>query len=132
MIETKVIYYNPLIIHHKIYSFSNEKGILKGVKDAVEIIKKSLNNKETFDLLMDFSGPEDESSYNMAVHRKWAESFKENNEIKESVRNVAIFAKDSPKFRAEKENMEDDSHKWFTSFQEAIGWLQSNDTQGKK
>jgi hypothetical protein len=123
MIKTKIVYDNPVIIHHKIYSFSNAQETIKGVKEALEIIRKSLVNSSTFNLLIDFSEPEVESDYDIAAHKEWALGFKENNEIKKHVQNVAVLGKDFQQFRAEKEFMEDETHMWFTDYEKAFKWL---------
>jgi hypothetical protein len=128
MIETKKIHDDPLIIQHKIYSFSNPQETINDVKVAIDVIKKSIINKNSFNLLFDFSEPEDESNYNLAAHKEWAIDFKENIVINKNVQKVAVFGKDSPKFNAEKEHMEDDKHRWFTVYDEAIRWLKSSNS----
>ena len=59
MIETKKISDAPLIIQHKVYSVPNPQETIKDVKEAVEVIKSSLINRSTFNLLLDFTAPKD-------------------------------------------------------------------------
>ncbi len=128
MIETKKIHDDPIIIQHKVYSLPNPEETISDVKVAIDVIKKSTINKKSFNLLLDFSEPEDESNYNMAAHKEWALGFKETIVINENVQKVAVFGKDSPKFNAEKAFMEDDKHKWFTVYDEALKWLKSGNS----
>jgi hypothetical protein len=126
MITTNVLNEIPLIIHHKIDGFGNEKETTTGVRDAIRIIENALDGRESFNLLMDFTELGSESQYNMSAHRIWAQGFKDNNLIRQYVRNTAVVANDSPKYRAEKEFMEDETHRWFTSFEYAYSWLKEN------
>jgi hypothetical protein len=126
MIETKKIFDDPVIIQHKVYSLPNPQETIKDVEVAVKVIKKSLTNKDAFNLLLDFTGAEDKSNYDIAAHKEWAIGFKENNEINKYVKKVAVLGKDTPMFRSEKEYMENDKHKWFTDYDEAICWLKNS------
>jgi hypothetical protein len=129
MIETKKIFDDPIIIQHKVFSFPNPQETIKDVKVAVEVIKKSIQNKDAFNLLLDFTGPEDKSNYDRAAHKEWAIGFKENDEINKYVQKVAVLARDTPMVRAEKECMEDNKHRWFTDYDEAMGWLKAHITK---
>jgi hypothetical protein len=126
MIETKKIHDDPIIIQHKVFSFPNPQETINDVKVAIDVIEKAIINKNSYNLLLDFSEPEGESNYNLAAHKEWATSFKENIVVNKNVQKVAVFGKDSPKFNAEKEYMEDDKHRWFTDYDEAIGWLKTS------
>lgn len=123
MIETKKIFDEPIIILHKVYSFPNPQETINDVKVAVEVIKNAITNRDAFNLLLDFTAPEDRSKYDMAAHKEWAIGFKENSEINKYLKKVAVYGKDSPMFRAEKEFMENDKYKWFTDCDEAMDWL---------
>lgn len=125
MIETKVMCKDPIIIHHKVYLFSDVQQIRKGINEAVEIIRTLQTTTNAINFLLDFSSLGDTTTYSIAAHREWANGFKNNSEIQKCVRSVAVIGKDSPAFRAEKEHMEDEFHKWFTDFDEALRWLQS-------
>lgn len=125
MIETKKINDDPIIIQHKVYSFSNPEEIINDIKVAVDVINKSIINKNTFNLLLDFSEPEDKSNYNLDAHKEWATSFKEKIVNNKNVQKVAVFGNGSLQFNAEKEYMEDDNHRWFTDYDEAIDWLKN-------
>jgi hypothetical protein len=123
MIETKKINDDPVIIQHKVYSFTNPQETINDIKVAIDVINKSVINENSFNLLLDFSEPKDESNYNLAAHKEWATGFKEKIVNNKNVQKVAVLGKNSPKFNAEKEYMEDDNHRWFTDYDEAIGWL---------
>ena len=127
MIETKIFHQNPLIILHKILAFSDEQATIIGVRNAVKVVENALIDRKSFDLLIDLSETVDESNYKLSAHKIWAEGFKENAAIKDRIRKTAVVANDSPKFRTEKEYMEDRTHKWFTDFQMALDWLKSHD-----
>lgn len=127
MIETKKISDNPLIIQHKVYSFSNPQETANDVEKAIEVIRESLINTDTFNLLLDFSEPLHTAEYDMAAHKEWAIGFKNNAEITKHIQNTAVVGIDSEKFRGEKQFMEDDTHKWFTDYDEALRWLKSGD-----
>jgi hypothetical protein len=129
MIETQVICNDPLIIYQKIHDFFDEHDTIIGVKKAIAVIQNAVIDRKTFNLLIDFSELKEASKYKMPAHKKWAEGFKNNGEINKSIRKVAVVAMDSPKFRAEKECMENESYKWFTDFQAALAWLKFFNTK---
>jgi hypothetical protein len=123
--ETKLIRTDPIIVHHIVSSFSDEEDTAKGVKQAVELITDITKENTTINLLIDFSKADVHSSHKLSAQKIWDVGFKENKEIRRHLLKVATVAIDSPKYRAEKEFMESETHRFFINFQEALNWLKS-------
>jgi hypothetical protein len=123
--ETKVIYDDPVIVHHVIHGLSDDQETAKGVKQTVELITEIATDHKSINLLIDFSKADGNLSHTMSAHKIWAVGFKENEEIRRHVLKVATVAIDSEKYRAEKKFMESETHRFFTDFQEALDWLKS-------
>jgi hypothetical protein len=123
--ETKLIRTDPIIVHHIVSSFSDEEETLKGVQQAVGLITDITKENKTINLLIDFSKADVHSSHKLSAQKIWDVGFKESKEIQRHLLKVATVAIDSPKYRAEKEFMESETHRFFMDFQEALNWLKS-------
>jgi hypothetical protein len=123
--ETKVLCNDPVIVHHIISRFSDDEDTVKGVKLAVELITDITKDHRKFNLPIDFSMADVHSPHKLSAQKIWDVGFKENKEIRRHLLMVATVAIDSPKFRAEKEFMESEMHRFFIDFQEALNWLKS-------
>jgi hypothetical protein len=123
--DTTVISTDPAIVRHELSSFSDDAAITRDVANAVAVVEQAAQTYGTLALLLDFSRLADRATYRMSAHRIWAVGFKENDSVRRHIRNVAVVANDSPKFRAEKEVMETDTQRYFTDAEEAVGWLKS-------
>jgi hypothetical protein len=124
--ETKLISTNPIIVHHTVSSFADEEETLKGVKLAVELITEIAKDNHSFNLLIDFSKADVHSPHKLSAQKIWDVGFKENKEIHRHLLKVATVAIDSPKYRAEKEFMESETHRFFIDLNDALHWLKSS------
>jgi hypothetical protein len=124
--ETKLICNDPVIIHHKVSSFSDEEATLRGVNQAVALITDIAKDNKPISLLIDFSKADVHSSHKLSAQKIWDVGFKENKEIRRHILKVATVAADSPKYRAEKEFMDSDTHKFFVDYNDALNWLKSS------
>ncbi len=123
--ETKVLWDDPVIVHHHVHRFEDDEETRDGVKQAVGLIESITKDNKTINLLMDFSTTDFQSAYTMSAHKIWAVGFKGNEEIQRLIIKTAILANDSAQLRDEKEFMESEKRKFFTDFQEALVWLKS-------
>lgn len=104
---------------------SNCAEVESAVKQAVAVVMQQAEDNGSVLLLMDFTMLNEHTNYTLSAHRLGAIGCKEHKEIQARVERVAAVAKGTPGFRAEKELMETERHRFFSDVGEALLWLKT-------